>query len=422
MARPPGRRRTYRSRATVIAETPGAGLLERHRAGRQRRRRSSRRRRRAGPSVRRRRAAAPHGRRPRDPERPADVGRALVATELELGDRSRAPARARARHGSPSVGRGDVGDQRRLVVAALPLALGVDRDRHDHAWRPRRPGASVGPRPRRAGERAAARPTYFSSWRAARTGPANGAHHSSWRSGNGQVGGQADRACRPAAPGVRRAPAGTSRRAARPRGRSRRRWPGAPGRAPRGGRGHGRGHHRGKPAKDCHRDMVKTVASPPDVSAPDRTRRTPRRPTLAAARDPTPARRPPARPRSPTAVPVRSIVPTGSSRTPCAPRTSGTSPVHARSPRWTDRPLRAAAAGVGPAQEDGVDREAHEHHVDPVRARQPEARRPAASAAAHQAHEPAPQAVGRSPGARRGLRAAPTDGCGAGATLPPSRP
>ena len=119
------------------------------------------------------------------------------------------------------------------------------------------------------------------------------------------------------------------------------------------------------------------------------------------------ARAQPSRTRSPTAVPDASIVPTGSSSTPCAPRTSGTSPVHARRSRWTDTTGRTARhRPIGPPDEDGVDREAHEHHVDPVRVGQPQAGAGLQRRTAHQAHELGPQRAGdlqrRSPGPCRG--------------------
>ena len=56
-------------------------------------------------------------------------------------------------------------------------------------------------------------------------------------------------------------------------------------------------------------------------------------------------------------------------------------PVHARRPRWTDSDGPNASGTRAPRRpdEDRVDREAHEHHVDPVAVGQPEARRPAAA-------------------------------------------
>src|SRR5262245_36737309 len=59
--------------------------------------------------------------------------------------------------------------------------------------------------------------------------------------------------------------------------------------------------------------------------------------------------------RSPTTVPLASIVPVGSSSTPFAPRTNGTRPVHVRSDRWTlstvrdpsDKGLLTNTASIG---------------------------------------------------------------------------
>src|SRR5215212_9517588 len=52
--------------------------------------------------------------------------------------------------------------------------------------------------------------------------------------------------------------------------------------------------------------------------------------------------------RSPTAVALASIVPTGSSRTPFARRTNGTRPRQAGRRRWTDRTTRSPAASGPP--------------------------------------------------------------------------
>ena len=91
-----------------------------------------------------------------------------------------------------------------------------------------------------------------------------------------------------------------------------------------------------------------------------------------------------------------SIVPTGSSRTPSAPRTSGTSPIHGPQTRGgpTAPAARRRAPGSGWPEEHRVDREAHEEHVDAVRARQPQ---PGAGLSAGRPIRPMnlrPQAVG----------------------------
>ena len=92
-----------------------------------------------------------------------------------------------------------------------------------------------------------------------------------------------------------------------------------------------------------------------------------------------PALTDPATTRSPTAVAVASIVPTGSSRTPSAPRTSGTSPRPRRAARGGPTTTGRAPSAAGSADEHRVDREAHEHHVDPVARRAATGRAPAAS-------------------------------------------
>ena len=86
-------------------------------------------------------------------------------------------------------------------------------------------------------------------------------------------------------------------------------------------------------------------------------------------------------------------MPTGSSRTPWAPRTNGTRPGPGPEPRCTATTGRAPS-GAGLSEEDRVDREAHEHHVDPVRIGQPQAGPVRERGPAHEAHELAPQRAG----------------------------
>ena len=59
-----------------------------------------------------------------------------------------------------------------------------------------------------------------------------------------------------------------------------------------------------------------------------------------------------------------------------------------------DDPPCAALPGSRPADEDRVDREAHEQHVDPVLVGQPEGRPGRQRRPAHQAQELGPQAAG----------------------------
>ena len=188
---------------------------------RRRRRRASRRwssrRRRGGPTDRRR----PNRRRPDasagarvgpDAERPDDVVRALVSIELELRDRRPVPLE-RADEWQAQPRRGDLGDR-----APPGRSRAGARDRHGRARgrRPWRPTPTRLHRRATASPRGTARrrsPAYLSWCRAPRTGPANGAHHSSWSNGNGRSAGQADRC--PASklePSVQRRPASGAQR------------------------------------------------------------------------------------------------------------------------------------------------------------------------------------------------------------------
>ena len=180
---------------------------------------------------------------------------------------------------------------------------------------------------------------------------------------------QADAACRRAGRGGRRGPAGTSSHSGAPS----RPQPGArrPGsarssaaEARRAERGHGAMMAVGRCTGLIRRVAVRSSRSPPGRSG--------RRPT----------------------VPVRSIVPTGQLEDAGRATDERHEPGPRRSPRWTDTTGRTLSrAGSGLPEEDGVDREAHEHHVDAVR---PVSHRPAPAVEArpaHQAHEPGPQAV-----------------------------
>ena len=65
-----------------------------------------------------------------DPEGPGDVGRPVLSAELELGGR-RSLAFDRPQARQPELRSRDLGDQRRLVVAAMPFPLGMHRDGND---------------------------------------------------------------------------------------------------------------------------------------------------------------------------------------------------------------------------------------------------------------------------------------------------
>ncbi len=266
--------------------------------------------------------------------------------------RSRSSARTQ---GSPSVRRRHRGDQGGLVVAAPALALGVDRDRDHQVRRPRRRAAIAERPPGRAVRASRRSPAYFRSWRAARTGPGERRAPLELEQRGGEIDRHADR----------RAARQVQASIQRPRARRAERLALTPaaGAPPRKreveGLGGGRRDRSGQAAKDRHRDMVTGGPSPARIAPAASAQAASRRPPGARGRRPT--------------VPVRSIVPAGSSRTPYAPRTSGTRPVQARSPRWTDRTAWAPPCdGVRSGQEDRVDREAHEHHVDPVRSGEPQ--------------------------------------------------
>ena len=241
------------------------------------------------------------------------------------------------------------------------------------------------PTPTTAQRRATARPSgsarrcsppYLIAWSAARTTPWNGAHHSSWSSGSGRSPGSPIATPGRAGRGAHRAPATQSPQIGGPSAPQPTQWRRERDieRAP-GGRPHGR-----RDARHAGEDGTE----PLDADVPGAL------PRLEA-------HAPPSRYaiwiRSPTCVADASIVPIGSSSTPCAPRTNGTSPVHVRRARCTLTTGRAPPF-VGSTDEDRVDREAHEHHVDPVRVGQPQPGAGRQRRPAHQAHELGPQRVG----------------------------
>ena len=144
------------------------------------------------------------------------VRRTLARGRARTGRPSPRRARARGRTAVRDAGAATLRDEGGLVVAAR---------RSRSAWTGTGTTRSA-PTPTRAQRRATAAPSgsaslcsppYFRSWSAARTGPANGAHHSSCRSGAGMSAGMPIGVRRASRAG-RRAPAGTRGRAARPRG------------------------------------------------------------------------------------------------------------------------------------------------------------------------------------------------------------
>ena len=124
----------------------------------------------------------------------------------------RSVARCRSRTGAKGSSRSRAATWARRTawsIAALAQPAGVDRHRHDHvATGPGVPPARGERAPERLGETPLA--AYLSAWSAARTGPANELHHSSWRSGAGMSAIEPDLAPRPAARGATRGPAGSA--------------------------------------------------------------------------------------------------------------------------------------------------------------------------------------------------------------------
>ena len=297
--------------------------------------------------------------RPRPPLRP----RAVRAGTRR--PRSPPARRDRARTGRPSPGgargpdaragrgrcAGDVGDERRLVVAAPPLALGVDRDRNDDLGTGADPRPAPGDCRRRAGPASRRSPAYLRSWRAC-----------------------PDRRRRRA----RTIRAGAAARAGRPAARSASRRAGPAGRrAPARTRAQNGSPSRPHPEQEAGK--ARSSAAPVEPAQRGHRRDDGRRPLYPAltragrlgVQAPTTGHRPPSR---------------------CARscRRQLEHPVRAADERHEPGPGPEAAmdghdgrapprARIRPAQEDGVDREAHEHHVDPVRCRAATGPAPASS-------------------------------------------
>ena len=250
-----------------------------------------------------------------EPERAVDIGRALVPSELELGYRGATPLE-RTIDREAEVEAGDRGDERGLVVAAMSLAFRVDGYRDDDL----RTDADVLPATRdrgteRLGESTLARVLELVERGADGAGERCAPLDLEQRCRD--VGRHTDRdAARQLEPGIESGTAVAAQwlafaAAAGASGRERKIEGGA-----------------GDAGDGCHRWMV---AAEPSLSICTRGadvvrggRKVRERYSAATVSSTT---------ESPTAVPVRSIVPTGSSSTPSAPRIIGTSPVQGRRSR-----------------------------------------------------------------------------------------
>ena len=342
-----------RSRATVMAQTPPA---RRRRAGHRRRRRASRRS--SSTSSTRIDPAADDGRsdggRTEARNAPATlVGAArrsrsnwAIVARAPLEDAARTAARAREPPTSAM--------QRCLVVAALARPIGVDRDRHDEV------AAGPGPPPA-LGDSLAERD---------REPPLTGVLQ------------RVERA--PDDPGERRAPLELERAA-----------PACPPACRSGRRRAGRG---GRRAPGRHAAQIGAPSRPQPGHAAGSARSSSRAASVVIGRashhrahvdrpapltgarltqpvsDPRCCRGcgPPATGRRRPCRSGRSCRPAAPA-TPCAPRTSGTMPATRGSARWTDTTC-ARRRRSGRPTNTAVDRESHEHHVDAVAVRQPQAR------------------------------------------------
>ena len=296
--------------------------------------------------------------RPRSPR----AGHARARTGPPSPGRARAPGRVAGRAGGH-----DRGDESGLVVAALALAFvrGPEQARRRSA-----------PTPTRAQRRAMAAPSgmarrrslaYFSWWRASRTGPANGAHHSSWRTGSGRSAGKPDRRAAGQvetrvegrqAPGAQRLALAT---AAGARGRE-------------------------CEVKSCgtepserrHRPMMRRTAARPINCGCTADRRAARHWPLDGGSIRRSAGRG-NRLRCPDSHQVPDHRPAPRDRADGKFENPGRSPDerHDPGPRAQANVDRQngpqPSAVIRPADEHSVDRKAHEHHVDPVRAGQPQA-------------------------------------------------
>ena len=141
----------------------------------------------------------------------------VAPVEVELGDR-RPVARERRDVRQPEPRGRDPGDELGLVVAAVRVALVVDRDVDDDLRADARRAPSAARRPRRAARASRCSAPYLMRVQGARVTPVNGAHHSTWRSGAGMSAGSPMGTPGRLAAG-RRAPARSARTAAGPRRR-----------------------------------------------------------------------------------------------------------------------------------------------------------------------------------------------------------
>ena len=282
----------------------------------------------------------------RQPERPGDVAGPGSAVEVELAGGGSSRVRGPGRRAGRALGprpwpAARPGRSRARAPAPAWIGTGTIRSPPADACRQRvrqRPAERFGQAPLAGVLQGVER-------RPDRAG--NGAHHSSWSSGAGtsprrpiatppgsssrasSAGRQAGRSGSPSSPHP-----DAGGRQARSRARSSAcHRPGPGGRLPP--------HRRWMPSGASLPRCRRSSASPPHASGEGSGSR---RPRSRCGRSCRPAAR----------------------ATPLAPRTQpARCPRHGGSARRTARTV-AAAVGLGLADEDGVDREAHEHHVDPV--------------------------------------------------------
>ncbi len=248
-----------------------------------------------------------------------------------------------------------------LVEAALPAARGMDghpgdQRRHRRPARAQRSASAAA-----SGSTSRRSPPYLRAWMASRTGPLYVAHHSTWTSPAGIDDRHAERGASGLLEAPRGAAAGRPRRARRPHARSRaaRRQEQVEQVRMRDGRARRFPRFTRAPSARCARVGL------PRLLAGSKTNS------------------------SPAWTPKRARVPAGISMTPWAPRTGRTMPRQGGrcSRRHTARRLPSGASG---RDEQGIDGEAHEHHVD-ARVGQVETLALGQAGAAHEPHEALPE-------------------------------
>ena len=261
-------------------------------------------------------------------EGPGHVGRRGRADRGRTGRPWPAPRSSERRRVAGRGARPRPGDEHGLVVAALALAVRVDRARARRRRRRPRPAPSGGRWRRPSGSARRRSPPYLSGGGARGPARANGAHHSSWRSGAGMSAG------RPSS-----TPPGRSRRASRA-GRHRAQIGG-----PRRSR-HTAGNARSSTPAATRRDQA--APSRRDRMAHPWPRALTGRIHNRHAGGPRP--RSPIRTRSPTCVPVASIVADRELQHAVRPRgRTARARSTAAEPRWTRPRPRATPSPAGVA-------------------------------------------------------------------------